>query len=169
MQERDHPDDKMKDKRGARELEKILHGKVVIVGVGNILKGDDGLGPALVERLRGMTKAVCVNAGNAPENYLGKIVKEEPDTLLFVDAVHLGLEPGEFRLLDADGLSHSALSTHDISAGMLLDVLKSELAGQIRLLGVQPASIGFGENISAPVDETLRQLENTIAAAMGCC
>ena len=71
-----------------------LRGKTVIVGIGNSLRGDDGFGPALVQRLQGRVRPVCIDAGVAPENYLGRIVKEQPDTVLLVDAAHLGLEPG---------------------------------------------------------------------------
>ena len=77
----------------------ILKGKTVIVGIGNSLRGDDGLGPELILKLQGKLKAVCIDAGNSPESYTGKIVKENPDTILLVDAVHLNLPPGQYRLL----------------------------------------------------------------------
>ena len=63
----------------------VLRGKTVIVGMGNPLRGDDGFGPALIERLRGKVSATCIDAGIAPENYVGRIVKETPDTILLVD------------------------------------------------------------------------------------
>ena len=79
------------------KLEDVFKGKVVIVGIGNTMKGDDGFGPALVERLSPKVKAVCIDAGSAPENYTGKIVKEKPDTILIVDALHLGLANAKGR------------------------------------------------------------------------
>jgi len=34
------------------ELKKRLGGRVVIVGIGNVLRGDDGAGPELIEQLK---------------------------------------------------------------------------------------------------------------------
>ena len=45
-------------------------GKVVIVGIGNLLRGDDGFGPALIERLSGNVEARCIDAGM--DGYLAK-------------------------------------------------------------------------------------------------
>jgi Ni,Fe-hydrogenase maturation factor len=33
---------------------------------------------------------VCINAVTIPENYIGRIAREEPETILIVDAAHLG-------------------------------------------------------------------------------
>ena len=54
-------------------LADILKGKIVIVGIGNILKGDDGLGPILSERLETVLDIPCINAGSALENYIGRL------------------------------------------------------------------------------------------------
>ena len=59
---------------------------MVIVGIGHPLRGDDALGPSLVKRLDGHLDALCIDAGSAPENYLGKIIKASPDVILFIDA-----------------------------------------------------------------------------------
>ena len=65
--------------------------KIVLVGIGNPLRGDDGFGPALIAALDGQVRAVCIDAGTAPESYAGKIIKENPDTVVFVDAADLDL------------------------------------------------------------------------------
>jgi len=78
----------------------IFRGKTVIVGIGNIMKGDDGAGPSVIEKIQGKVKALCIDAGTAPENYLGKIIKENPDTVLFVDAADINCLPGEYTLLE---------------------------------------------------------------------
>ena len=59
-------------------FEKIFKGKVVIVGVGNVLRGDDGLGPVFVERLKSKVGVPCINAGNAFENYMGCLLYTSP-------------------------------------------------------------------------------------------
>ncbi|MBD3277109.1 MAG: hydrogenase maturation protease, partial [Candidatus Aegiribacteria sp.] len=75
------------------ELNDKLRGRVVFVGIGNLLKGDDALGPKLVEELasKGLK---TVDAGTTPENYIGKVASMEPDTVVLIDAVHLDSKPG---------------------------------------------------------------------------
>lgn len=142
----------------------ILNGKVVIVGVGNTLRGDDGFGPALIERLKGKTKAACVDAGSAPENYAGKILKENPDTILIVDALHLGLTPGEYEILKKDDILNCGLSTHDISPHMFIKYLEHETSASIYVVGVQPKSLSFGEKISDRLQQALEEIVESIVS-----
>ena len=144
----------------------ILKGRVVIVGVGNLLKGDDGLGPALVQRLRDRVSAVCIDAGTAPENFTGAIKKEAPDTVLIVDAADLGKAPGQYQLLEKEDIARIGFTTHDISPAMLMGYLQSETKSRIYMLGIQPEKIDFEERLSQPVrkaiEETTKQIEEAL-------
>lgn len=140
----------------------ILKGKVVIVGIGNAMKSDDGLGPSLIERLKGRTQARCIDTGTAPENYTGKIAKENPDTILLVDAVDLGLQPGKFRILKAGDILKTGFTTHDISPRMFIDYMGSRTNAEIYLLGVQPENISFGSDLSENVKNALDKLAQLI-------
>lgn len=137
----------------------------MIVGTGNVLRGDDGLGPVLVDRLRKRLPVPCIDAGVALENHLGRILREKPDTLLVIDAVHLGARPGDYRLLGAHELAEQGLSTHDMSLRLALRYLGSEIGGRTALLGVQPGQVGFGARMSAPVRRVIGFLERRIAEA----
>ncbi|MCB4756186.1 MAG: hydrogenase 3 maturation endopeptidase HyCI [Elusimicrobia bacterium] len=148
-------------------LKDILKGKVVIVGVGNPLRGDDAFGPALVERLQGKVRAACIDAGTALESYAGKISKEQPDTVLIADAVHLGRPPGRFEILGKTGIVKSGFTTHDISPRMFIEYLENQTKAEIYLLGVQPFNIDMGAEMSAPVKKTLENIEQTIMEAIG--
>ncbi|MDA3940145.1 MAG: hydrogenase maturation protease [Spirochaetia bacterium] len=147
---------------GEATLAEILKGKVVIVGIGNVLKGDDGLGPILSERLKTILDISCINAGSAPENYIGKIVKELPDTVLFIDAAHLGRPAGSFDILESNELMNTGLSTHDVSPGFYLEMLESQIPGRIFLLGIQPEQTAFGIGLSPIVSKTLDLLQEQI-------
>lgn len=137
-------------------------GKVVIVGIGNTMRGDDGFGPALVEGLTGKIKAICINVGSAPENYITKIVEAAPDTILIVDAVHLGLAPGEYDILTKSDIINCGLTTHDISPSMFIDFLEKQTRADIYLLGVQPKNVSFGEEMSDAVKKALIDLSASI-------
>lgn len=143
----------------------ILQGKVVIVGIGNIMKGDDGFGPALIDKLKGRIKAECIDAGTAPENYLGKIAKLDPETVLFVDAAYVGGEPGKYQVLRGEELLKTGFTTHDISPKMLMDYLAEETRASIFLLGVQPERISLGDEMSAPMKNALNEITKLIEEA----
>ncbi len=151
----------------SEDLKQFFKGKVVLFGIGNILRGDDALGPMLVEMLRGRVNASCINAEGTPENYLGKIIKENPDTILIIDAVHLNLKPGEYRILDQKDLEKSGFSTHDISLGMLIDYMKSQINTDIFILGVEPRQLQLGAEVSETVKKTLEHLKKLIIEAAG--
>ncbi|MFH1594658.1 MAG: hydrogenase 3 maturation endopeptidase HyCI [Candidatus Omnitrophota bacterium] len=139
-----------------KELKDILKGKVVIVGIGNVLKGDDGFGPALIERLNTTgVDATCIDAGTSLENYFGKIAKEDPDVILIVDAAHLELNPGECAILESEDILRSGLTTHDISPKMFIDYLKDHTRASVYMLGVQPESISLGDEMSATLGRSL--------------
>lgn len=143
----------------------VFKGKTVIVGIGNTMRGDDGFGPALIEKIKDEVKAVCIDTGTTPENYVGKITRMRPDTILLVDAVHLGLAPGEYDILRKSDIANCSLSTHDISAKMLIDFLEKETRADIYLLGVQPESLSFGVEMSDSVKKALIDLSGLIKEA----
>ena len=140
----------------------IFKGKVVIVGIGNSLKGDDAFGPLLVDRLKGKVKAVCIDAGSAPENYTANIVKENPDTILIVDAVHLDLKPGEYDVLKKSDIIKSGFTTHDISPNMFIEYLENQTRADIYMLGIQPERVCFGKGLSDKLKSKLSEIEKLI-------
>lgn len=137
----------------------ILCEKTVIVGIGNPLRGDDGFGPALVQRLQGKVNLACIDAGNAPENHLGRILKEEPDSVLLVDAADLGLDPGQYRILQPEDILKCGLTTHDMSSRMMIEFIQNQTPANIFMLAVQPENVSLGEPMSECLNKTLDEIE----------
>ncbi|HEB31446.1 MAG TPA: hydrogenase 3 maturation endopeptidase HyCI, partial [Spirochaetes bacterium] len=150
-----------------RTFKEILKGKIVLFGIGNTLRGDDALGPMLVEMLREKVNAVCINAEGSPENFLGKVIKEDPDTLLIIDAVYLNAGPGEYRLLAPEELENAVFTTHDIPLTMLIDYLKSKKNMSIHILGIEPQHLYLGRKVSSKVKQTIILLKEMITNAAG--
>ncbi|MBF0512396.1 MAG: hydrogenase maturation protease, partial [Candidatus Omnitrophica bacterium] len=113
----------------------------------------------LVNRLEGHIDALCIDAGSAPENYLGKIIKALADVIIFIDAVDFNKEPGYYEILEQGELLKAGFTTHDLSPKMLIEYLTIETKAKIYLLGVQPKDLGFGEELSPPVQKALSELE----------
>jgi hydrogenase 3 maturation protease len=146
-------------------LREILKGKVIIVGVGNPLCGDDGLGPLLIGWLAKKLRHLCIDAGNALERHLGRIIRENPDTVLVVDAVHLGSTPGDHVILEPGELAGIGFSTHRLPLRLQLEELEQRVGSCIYLLAVQPRRLELGTGVCGEVRRSLRRLERRITKA----
>lgn len=155
---------------GLREqLGELLAGRACLVGLGNEALGDDGLGMRLARRcqeLVGDTLAVLL-AGVSPERHLTWLTQGGFDTVLFLDAVAFGGEPGSVVLLDREAMESRfpQVSTHRLSLGFLARWIEQEGRTSVSLLGVQPGSLKSGADLSAPVAAALESLEALLMQA----
>jgi len=136
-------------------LEKRLRGKVAVVCVGNIQKGDDALGPLLAKRLKPSEKIAVFNCETVPENFLGPIMNSKPDTIVVVDCADFGGKAGEVRIFEGDSIGHVGFSTHAMSPSMFMSILSAETGADCFLLGVQGKNCGFGAPVSDEVNRTV--------------
>jgi hydrogenase 3 maturation protease len=146
-------------------LTERLNGKVMILGVGNTLRGDDGAGPYLVKQLEGQVDAILLDCGEVPENFLGKVVEIQPDNILIIDAVDLGANPGAVAILNENELVGAGWSTHRASIKLLINCLKADTGSNVLIIGIQPKFIDFGTEISVEVKKTIRLLQRIIIKA----
>jgi hydrogenase 3 maturation protease len=142
-----------------RIFKKINEGKkVLIIGIGNRLKGDDGVGSIIAEKLKEKIREenlFVIDAENAPENYTGKIKEISPELLLIIDAVDFNSYPGDFRIFEIDEIKDTTVSTHNFSISLLKKFIKVD---EIYLLGIQPENISFGENLSERVKKSVEKI-----------
>jgi hydrogenase maturation protease len=131
--------------------------------MGNRERGDDAAGPRVIEGQRAGTGGVWLDAGVAPENLLEPIVRTNPDTVLFVDAVAFGGFPGECRLMDAAALDTMAVSTHAGSLGMLSDYLVARTGARVRVLAIQPERIDTRAGLSPAVATSVVELAELLS------
>jgi hydrogenase maturation protease len=129
--------------------------------VGNRLRGDDAVGPILLDTLAGLDRARLFDVGSTPENYILPIAQLAPARILVVDACDFGARPGEFELFDrsqVERLTYGLLSTHTLPLSLTIEMLVQETDAAVFLLGVQPAAMEFGTELSAPVSAALPAL-----------
>ena len=142
-------------------LKSHLQGKVIILGIGNTLRSDDGAGSILASRIKDGVPFLVWDAGLNPENYLNRIIKEKPDTLVLIDAADFGGEAGELRIMEAEEIQTSNLfSTHNASLSLLINYLQSNIKTNIIVLIIQPKTIALGDTLSPEVSAVLNSLEN---------
>jgi hydrogenase 3 maturation protease len=149
------------------QLRERLRGRVVVAGVGNPLRGDDGFGPLMIQRLRGKVRAALFDCGSAPENFLGPIRRQYPDTILVLDAADFSANPGEMGIFDSSQWQGGGLSTHNLSLGLFADLLTMDTSASIYLVAMKPKSIGLGQPMSPEVKEGCRKLERWLLSLLG--
>jgi hydrogenase 3 maturation protease len=146
-------------------MRRELKGRVVLLGVGNRIRGDDAAGPELIEILKkkppDIEKPIFLfDGGELPENYLIPIVNLKPNIVIIVDAVDFGGRPGAIKLFPIRQIPQGSFSTHRLSLRFLGSYLEKETEAKIFVLGIQPKSVNLGEKLSLKVKKALRDLAN---------
>ncbi len=162
-----YPSVKMPDKRLLEKLDNLRGSKTIIVGVGSTLKGDDGAGPLLCQRLRGKIRAELMDAGTAPENFISPIVKKKPDNLIIVDALDFAASPGTFDVFEPQKLSSLAISTHILSPRLFLDIIRQSIKVNVYIIGIQPQQTGLSQPVSRPVKKAIGRLAELLISVFG--
>jgi hydrogenase maturation protease len=142
-----------------------------VIGLGNVVLSDDGLGVHAVNRLRRRfdigENVELVEGGTAGLLLLPYLA--DARRVIIVDAIDLGAPPGSLVRLDGkDWASAFAvrMTPHDVG---LVDLLgAAQLSGAwpevLVLRGVQPASTTIGTELTEPVAAALDPLTDAIAA-----
>ncbi len=145
------------------QLSAFRNSATVIVGIGNVLKGDDAVGPLVCEQLAGKVCAEVIDAGAVPENYIQPIIRKNPQTLLIIDAIDFAAAAGTINVFRPDQLGSAAISTHTLSPRLFVDMIRRDIEVDVYFVGIQPAQTELGRALSSPVDQALQQLIQTLA------
>lgn len=143
--------------------------RTLILGLGNPLRGDDGIGPRLVAELnrRGLPDGVMAVDGGVRGLDLLHLL-EGWDRVIIVDAAEMGRRPGEVvRFTPQEAYLAQATGSLSIHQTGLADVLAlAQALGQplppIVIFGVQPERIEWGERLSPAVEEAIPFLVDAI-------
>jgi hydrogenase 3 maturation protease len=149
------------------ELSTLIEGKhILLLGVGNRLRGDDAIGPLLIERLQGQVNIPLLDVGDVPENYLGPIEESGAELVLVVDAVEMGADAGDTAIIDIEQIQNMSVSTHTANLGLLFKVIPPEKRPQVVMLGIQTGNIELGQELSEPMRTTLESLKEMLIASL---
>lgn len=146
--------------------------KIIVIGVGNVLMSDEGLGVRAVERLKdlGLPETVrLIDAGTSLQRVLP--LAEGFDKMIIVDAVRSGKPAGAIHRFTLEELESGKtgpvnlmLSLHeiDVPRAIAMERLVAKLPEQIIFLGLEPEKIGPGMELSRAVLEKMGLLVSEI-------
>lgn len=146
---------------------------VLVLGLGNPIMGDDGVGIIALERFRERFEVgdgiELMDGGTWGMNLLPYI--ESAGKLLLVDAIRAGLEPGADVCIDGPDLPKvlgQKLSAHQVD---IVDVLTlAQVRGTLPLmtvaLGVEPLLIEMRSDMTPAVEQGTERLPERMASQL---
>ena len=132
--------------------------KILFVGIGNVLKQDDGAGVYISNRIIPSHNIQVLTAEVSIENYIGKINSLEPDIVIIIDCADIGQGPGTCRLLRVSEINDLTFNTHNISLKRIAEFFRPE----VFILGIQPENLDFGEKLSYLVKKSSDNIINLV-------
>jgi len=128
-----------------------------VIGVGNELRKDDGIGIKIV-RILSKTKRKNIKfliGYETPENLVQEIKKLNPEKVFIIDAVDFSGKIGEVKKVKFKG---SSFSTHKLS----YKILENLLGCEIEVIGIQPKDLSYGEELSMELSSKLEKIKEDV-------
>ncbi|MGV9251975.1 hydrogenase maturation protease [Streptomyces sp. NPDC003697] len=149
-----------------------MNGRVVVIGVGNPLRGDDGVGPAAVEALRSRVPDGTVLAVSDGEPARMLDLWQGADTVIVIEALRARpARPGELHTLtaaEAAGRCPGTASTHalGLGEGLALAEALGRLPRRLVVHAVEVAGTELGAGLSEAVRSALPGLVDRAVASL---
>ncbi|MEZ0343523.1 MAG: HyaD/HybD family hydrogenase maturation endopeptidase [Caldimicrobium sp.] len=147
--------------------------KILIIGLGNVLLSDEGLGVKVVKELEeeiNLPEEVEILDGGTGAFFLLPYL-EKADYLIIVDAIKTGNPPGTLIIENLENLPKDTLekiSLHEVSFPDLLRILelKGKKFEKIMLAGIEPKNLEVGTDISQEVKRNIPLLKERILSIL---
>ncbi|RII36529.1 hydrogenase maturation protease [Clostridium chromiireducens] len=143
--------------------------KVTILGIGNLLLKDDGIGVHLIEHLKELEfenthNVELIDGGTCIPNLLDVFMKN--GRIIVLDSLKGGYAPGTIYKLTPEELGNCIKETTSLHDVQVLDIMRdAELLGfnpKVTIIGVEPEEIIFDLELSPIIKETIPQITNII-------
>jgi hydrogenase maturation protease len=152
-------------------------GRIVVLGLGNVLLKDEGIGVHVAQQLLQQNlgdNVEVIDGGTSSLDVL--LLQEGRYKLVVVDAMKAGRKPGtiyksRFRADQVDGLrqafskkEHSTLSLHQVGLVDALVVAQKTACApdEVVIIGVEPNEIDGGLELTEPVSERMPEIINSV-------
>lgn len=151
--------------------------KIAVIGLGNTLRRDDGIGIAILESLLASRKTIPVgkkfsngvdylNFGIASFDLLNKI--RDYDEALLIDGINASLPAGELRIFELDKIEYdlkdTATSSHELGLKDMLELYKKlDIKTKVYVAGIQVADVSFGEGLTEPLNKRQKEIVKEVS------
>jgi putative hydrolase of the HAD superfamily len=132
----------------------------LILGLGNLLRSDDGVGVKIIQDIKDKIYLKTLNAESSIENYLEKIKKMNIDFLLIIDAGNFFKENKFYVFSPQEIESNTLYFTHNTSLKLTIQYLQKEKTFDILILGIKAKNCSLGEKLSKLTEKAKVLIEN---------
>jgi len=154
------------------EAEKRTKPRTVIIGVGNLLMKDEGIGIHTMKALQEMQlpdNVTVIDGGTSPDIIA---CTRAGDKLIIVDAARAGGEPGAIYHFQPDDLEDSAgeaLSVHELGVpqNLRLMLLSGNGPSEVIIIGIEPKDIDWGTELSPELEMSIPKIISVILQEIG--
>lgn len=139
------------------------------MGVGNPLRGDDGLGPLFLDILydklvkitdKNTDNIYLLNSESTPENHTLEIRNLKPSHIIIVDAVEFDTTPGSIIKIDKNQIDTFNVSTHTMPISFIINYIEETVGSKVLTIGIQPKQMTLVNVISDEIKESIEELAN---------
>ena len=132
-----------------------------VIGLGNMLRGDDGIGPSIIHNLEesgNLLQIRPIDAGSDAFTILDHLLGSEP--VLIIDCARMGKAPGTVQKMlakDAEFLTTNiGLSLHGYSLAEVWQIARSMgVKNELSLIGIEPNLLEFNSGLSEVVKKSI--------------
>ena len=153
----------MRDERATR---------TAIIGIGNPMMADDGIGPRLVVELEGSVRGVdLIDMGTGGMQLVHVLAGY--DSVLIIDSADMDLTPGQFRIFSPEDVvslkETRAYSLHDWDLLRSIEISRNlgEAPTRILIFAVQPRSLDMRDGLSHELESRIPSYVEEVWKALG--
>jgi hydrogenase 3 maturation protease len=138
--------------------------RIVLVGVGSPIRGDDIVGLKVLQLLEGKLpdNVLLLQTETVPESYTGAIRDFQPTHVIVVDAANFQGAPGETRIIPPRAIANTSVSTHSLPLPLFIGYVKESICPNVILLGIQGVNIDLGAELNPEVEKGAAELANVL-------
>lgn len=145
----------------------------LVLGLGNILLGDEGVGVRAVEALARSPRLPAgvevVDGGTAGMSLIDTLASRE--RVIVIDAVRSGEPPGTVLRLDGDDVPaffRTRISPHQLGLSEVLAALTltHELPKRVTLIGIEPLNLELGLDLTSVVAGVIDRVVEMVLAEL---
>jgi hydrogenase maturation protease len=154
-------------------------GIIKIIGFGNILMGDDGIGVRVIEELQKMAifedkkNIELIDGGTSGVDLVFMI--QQAEKAVIIDAIDAGqgtgeivvFTPVEIKAIKKGRKGLKSFSLHDIDLAEVFELLKTlNIPAKLIIIGIKPKTVGYSNRLSPEIENQIPGLISKVKEAV---
>lgn len=142
--------------------------KIKIIGFGNILMGDDGIGVRVINEIKKQEifkdyeNIELIDGGTSGIDLIFTL--QDTEKAIIIDAVNAGQAIGEIVVFKIDEIkelfkknrSFKSFSLHDIDLKEIFELIKTlNIDTEIKIVGISPKKVGYSDKLSIEIESKI--------------